>query len=54
MELIRFIAEMIVEWMRDTAVNLSSRLMEDVVGKRVSRRRRMRKTNGRTRTKPKR
>ena len=40
MELIRFLMEAIIGWVRDTVVNLFGRLVEDFVSKRVKRRRR--------------
>lgn len=40
MELIRFVTEAIIAWVRDTIINLSGRIAEDFVSKRMKRRRR--------------
>jgi len=40
MEPMRFLVETIIEWARDTLVNLSGRVIEEFVGKRMKRRRR--------------
>jgi len=51
MELIRFLTETIIEWVRDIAVNLSGRIAEDFVGRRVNRRRRVTKRRRKRRRK---
>jgi len=38
MDLVRFLREAIIEWARDMIVNLSGRLAEEFVSKRVRRR----------------
>jgi hypothetical protein len=49
MELIRFLAEAAMEWVRDTLVNVSARIAEEFVGKRVKGRRKAKRRRKRTR-----
>jgi len=43
MELIRFIAETIMAWARDIAINLSGRVAEEFVGRRLKARRKIKR-----------
>jgi hypothetical protein len=43
MELIRFLMGTLAEWVRDTVVNLSGRIVEQSLGDRARRRRRKRR-----------
>jgi hypothetical protein len=44
MELIKFLAASAAEWIRDAAINVSGRILEQVVGDRIKRRGARRKT----------
>ncbi len=50
MNLVQFLTETILEWVREIAVNLSGRIAEDAIGKQVTRRRRRAKRRPKRRT----